>query len=59
MTDQPTANISTYWAYEEPTTNLRWSKRGVLQQAFKITRPRGPNEISGVSIEWRDVPREN
>jgi len=59
MTDQPTTNISTEWTYEEPTMSLRWSKQCVLQQAFKITRQRGPGEAFDVSIKWRDVPRED
>jgi len=42
---------------ERPTFSLRWSKDGVLQQAYAVQTIEKGRMVSQ-EIEWRDVPTE-
>ncbi len=42
----------------EPTMQLRWSKSGILQQAFIVTTYNKGRAVAR-EIDWRDIPKED
>lgn len=52
-------NDATRWSIDEPTTHLRWSKDGVLQQAAIRREYQGfKQQLVKQTHVWRDVPTE-
>lgn len=47
-----------HWTMLQPTHHLRWSKSGVLQQAWTRTTYDALGMATGQYHEWRDVPTE-
>lgn len=52
-------SAATQWSNDEPTSHLRWSKAGVLQQAVIRREYQGfGNQLVAQDHVWRDIPTE-